>query len=461
MKISSFFLLLFIAIISLIFSEEEQFIPLKPGNGILNQPYNHTSKEKNLFFIFLNLRHGARSPLSLNKKHNDMLGGKWKTNSELTSFGIRQHYNIGNINKERYSSFIKEEYDPKEIKVYSTPFPRTIMSVGSELLGFYNNNSYSNNYNYSDIDLNEKDVEDINNRIIPPIQLFTFNENNNKFDRIFKNHFECVYMRNQVKENWEIPHEEINSIITNFNNEYSDIIGKEFKNINLDLLKTPKYFDTFCDVFLSLYFDKDSQYIFNKILKYGKDINKIKNICDDFLYKQFIYIRNGGIAEKNPLISISPIITKIIKWMKLRADKNNNFAPDYEEPKLVIYSGHDSTLFQMQTFLKICFNIEVEKTEFASTQLMELRKYGRIYYVEIYYNDKLKMNITLNEFEQQINKNLLSEDEINDLCYSQGNNKIKIMYILIICLIICLCYEIYIIDKENKETDNLKVVQIA
>ena len=461
MKISSFFLLLFLTIISIILSEEEQFIPLKPGNGILNQPYNHTSNEKNLFFIFLNLRHGARSPLSLNKKHNDMLGGKWKTNSELTSFGIRQHYNIGNINKERYSSFIKEEYDPKEIKIYSTPFPRTIMSVGSELLGFYNNNSYTNNYNYSDIDLNEKDVEDINNRIIPPIQLFTFNENNNKFDRIFKNHFECVYMRNQVKENWEIPHEEINSIITNFNNEYSDIIGKEFKNINLDLLKTPKYFDTFCDVFLSLYFDKDSQYIFNKILKYGKDINKIKDICDDFLYKQFIYIRNGGIAEKNPLISISPIITKIIKWMKLRANKNNNFAPDYEEPKLVIYSGHDSTLFQMQTFLKICFNIEVEKTEFASTQLMELRKYGRIYYVEIYYNDKLKMNITLNEFEQQINKNLLSEDEINDLCYSQGNNKIKIMYILIICLIICLCYEIYIIYKENKETDNLKVVQIA
>ena len=461
MKISSFFLLLFITIISLILSEEEQFIPLKPGNGILNQPYNHTSNEKNLFFIFLNLRHGARSPLSLNKKHNDMLGGKWKTNSELTSFGIRQHYNIGNINKERYSSFIKEEYDPKEIKIYSTPFPRTIMSVGSELLGFYNNNSYPNNYNYSDIDLNEKDIEDINNRIIPPIQLFTFDENNNKFDRIFKNHFECVYMRNQVKENWEIPHEKINSIITNFNNEYSDIIGKEFKNINLDLLKTPKYFDTFCDVFLSLYFDKDSQYIFNKILKYGKDINKIKDICDDFLYKQFIYIRNGGIAEKNPLISISPIITKIIKWMKLRADKNNNFAPDYEEPKLVIYSGHDSTLFQMQTFLKICFNIEVEKTEFASTQLMELRKYGRIYYVEIYYNDKLKMNITLNEFEQQINKNLLSEDEINDLCYSQGNNKIKIMYILIICLIICLCYEIYIIYKENKETDNLKVVQIA
>ena len=93
---------------------------------------------------------------------------------------------------------------------------------------------------------------------------------------------------------------------------------------------------------------------------------------------------------------------------------------------------------------------------------MELRKYGRIYYVEIYYNDKLKMNITLKEFEQQINKNIMSENEINNLCYKQGNTKTKIMHIFIICLIICLCYELYIIYNENKsETDNLKVVQIA
>ena len=462
MKFSSFFLIIIFIVISFIFSSEDKFIPLKPGNGILNQQYNHTSNEKNLFFIFINLRHGARSPLSLNKKHNDILGGKWKSNSELTSLGIRQHYNIGKINKERYSSFIKYEYDPKEIKVFSTPFPRTIMSAASELLGFYNNNSYASDFNFSDIDINKKDLEDLNNIIIPPIQLFSFNEKNNKFDRIFKNHFQCLYMRNQVQENWEIPHEEINSIISNFNNEYSEIFRKEFQNINLDSLKTPKYFDKFCDVFLSLYFDKDSQYILQKILKYGKDINKIKNICDDFLYKQFIYIRNGGIAKKNPLISISPIITKIIYWMKTRADKNNNFAADYEEPKFVIYSGHDSTLFQMQTFLKICFNIEVEKTEFASTQLMELRKYGKIYYVEIYYNDKLKMNVTLKEFEEQINKNILNEKEIDNLCYKGGNTKTTIIYILIFCLIISLCFEIYKIYYENKsDADSLKVVQIA
>ena len=462
MKISSFNLKTFyIFIISFIFSLED-FNPILPENGILNQPYNHTSKDNNLFFIFFNVRHGARSPLKLNKKHNDMFGGKWNSNSELTSLGKRQHYNLGKINKERYSSFINDKFDPKEIKIYSTPFPRTIMSVASELLGFYNNNSYPLNYNFSDIDFENKDIEDINKIVIPPIQLFSFNEKTNHFDRTFKNHFECKYMRNQVKENWGIPHKEINSIITNFAQEYSELIEKEFKNINFNLLKTPKYFDNFCDVFLSIYFDESRYYLLQKISKYGKNIDKIKETCDDFLYKQFIYIRNGGIAEKNPSISISPIINQIITWMKSRSYINNNFKTNYNEPKLVIYSAHDSNLFQMQAFLKICFNIEVEKTEFASTQLMELRKYGNEFYVEIYYNDKLKMNITLKEFEQRINENVLSEKEINHLCYNKGNNFIKFMYILIFILIIILCYEIRKIYAEKKsDSDSLRVVQIA
>ena len=462
MKISSFNLKAFYIYIFLFIFSSEDFNPILPEKGILNQPYNHTFQDNNLFFIFLNVRHGARSPLKLNKKHNDMFGGKWNSNSELTSLGIKQHYNIGKINKDRYSSFINDKFDPKEIKIYSTPFPRTIMSVASELLGFYNNNSYPLNYNFSDIDFENKDIEDINKIIIPPIQLFSFNEENNHFDRTFKNHFECKYMRNKVKENWGIPHKEINSIITNFTQEYSEIIEKEFKNINLNLLKTPKYFDNFCDVFLSIYFDESRYYLLQKISKYGKNIDKIKETCDDFLYKQFIYIRNGGIAEKNPSISISPIINQIITWMKSRSYINNNFKTNYNEPKLVIYSAHDSNLFQMQAFLKICFNIEVEKTEFASTQLMELRKYGNEFYVEIYYNDKLKMNITLKEFEQRINENVLSEKEINHLCYNEGNNFIKFMYILIFILIIILCYEIRKIYAEKKsDSDSLRVVQIA
>ena len=464
MKFNSFFLKFLITntLFNLSFSSF-QFNSLESGNGTLNQLYNHTSKEKNLFFICLNIRHGARSPLILKDKHNDMLGGKWNSRGDLTSLGIKQHYLIGKKHKERYSSFINEEYDPKEIKIYSTPFPRTIMSVTSELLGLYSNNTYSNNYSFSDIDLDEKDFYDINNKIIPPVQLFSYNKKINKYDRTFESLFECVYMREQVKKNWEIPHEEINTLIDNFYNEFSDAIGKEFKSVNLSLLKEPKYFDVVCDDILSLYFDKRNFYIIKNLEKYGVNIDKMKEMCDDFLYKQFIYIRNGGISYKNPFIGISPIITNILNWMKVRADKNNNFASDYEEPKLVIYSGHDSTLFQMQSFLKECFNIEVEKTEFASNQLLELRKYGKKYYVEIYYNDRLKMNITLPEFEKQIKKNIFSESKINSLCnYEKINLWPIFLYLIIFALIISLIIQIYMIYNENKSgAENLKVVQIA
>ena len=464
MKFNSFFLKFLITNILLNLSfVTSQFNPFKSGKGILNQLYNHTSNEKNLFFIFLNIRHGARSPLVLKDKHNDILGGKWNSRGDLTSLGIKQHYLIGKKHKERYSSFINEEYDPKEIKIYSTPFPRTIMSVTSELLGLYSNNTYPNNFSFWDIDLDEKDFDDINNKIIPPVQLFSYNKIKNKYDRTFENHFECLYMREQVKKNWDIPHEEINTLIDSFYNEFSDAIGKEFKSVNISLLKEPKYFDLVCDDILSLYFDQKNFYLLKNLEKYGVNIDKMKEMCDDFLYKQFIYIRNGGISNKNPFISISPIITNILTWMKARADKNNNFATDYEEPKFVIYSGHDSTLFQMQSFLKECFNIEVEKTEFASTQLLELRKYGKKYYVEIYYNDRLKMNITLLEFEKQIKNNIFSESQINSLCnYKTSNSWNILLYILILALIISLIYEIYRIYNENKNgSDNLKVVQIA
>ena len=464
MKFISFFLKFLITNILFNLSfVTSQFNPLKSGNETLNQLYNHTSNEKNLFFIFLNIRHGARSPLVLKDKHNDMLGGKWNSRGDLTSLGIKQHYLIGQKHKERYSSFINEEYDPKEIKIYSTPFPRTIMSVISELLGLYSNNTYSNKFSFSDIDLDEQDLNDINNKIIPPVQLFSYNKMKNKFDRTFENHFECVYMREQVKKNWEIPHEEINTLIDNFYNEFSDAISKEFKSINITLLKEPKYFDAVCDDILSLYFDQKNFYLLKNLEKYGVNIDKMKDMCDEFLYKHFIYIRNGGISNNNPFISISPIMANILNWMKLRADKNNNFACDYEEPKFVIYSGHDSTLFQMQTFLKECFDVKVEKTEFASTQLFELRKYEKKYYVEIYYNDRLKMNITLEEFEKKIKNNIFSESKIDSLCkYKESNNSNSLLYILILVLIISLIYEIYRIYNENQNgSDNLKVVQIA
>lgn len=466
MKFHYFFLFKIYIILLISLSIEKEFNPIPQENGKLNAEYNHQQNEKNLFFIFLNFRHGARAPIFLINDTTDMLGGKWLIKSELTNLGKIQHYEIGLKNKKRYSDFISNDYDPKEILIYSTYFDRAILSAESQLLGLYDNITYPY-FNYSDI--NNNDIININ-KIIPPINLFLVNEKNNireKYVKTFKHHFDCIYLREQIYKNLNKSNEIINSIVNNFINEYYNILIKEFEYIDPIEIKTIKGFDHFCDVYISIYYSEKNKYILNKFTKNGKNITKIKEICDNYLFNHFMYIRNGGYATNNYLISISPIFKNILNWMEIRIEKNNNFASDNNEPKLVLFSGHDSTLFEIQHFLKEAFNIDFEYTIFGSTQLFEIRKYGDLFYVELYYNDRLKMNITYNEFKNRIEKIIISDKDIYKICYKK-EKELKIINIIIclssiiILLLIILFLIIRKINKEKKVDLNMtKVIQIV
>jgi len=150
--------------------------------------------------------------------------------------------------------------------------------------------------------------------------------------------------------------------------------------------------------------------------------------------------------------------------MKTKIEKNNPNYMSPDSPKFLLYSAHDDTLTQMQIFLNKHFNIAKEWVPFASNQIFELRKYGNIFYVEVYYNDRLKMNITFNEFEEVINKNILSEDEINRKCYGLRNSKyfsiiLILCFILIISLIAFIFLNIWLCLKIEKAS-NEKVPKI-
>ena len=471
MIFGKFLIIIKLLIINLItFSYEQEFNPIPEGNGKLNQKYNHHNDENNLFFIFLNFRHGARAPLYFIDNNTDMLGGKWHMKGELTKLGRRQHYEIGLKNRERYSNFIEEEYNPKEVRVFTTIFDRSINSAQSQLLGLYNNITYQN-LNYFDINgtnIKNNDIEYINS-IMPPIKLFEYNENNNikesKYERTFQNYFNCPYLSEQIHKNWNETNEIINSLVTNFNEEYYKILKKEYKNIKNT--KKVKSFDKFCDVYIAIYNDKDNNHILKKITKRGKNITKIRDICEDYLYKNLIYFRNDGHAKNNAIISQSNIIRKIINWMEVRAEKNNNFAAEYSEPKFVLYSGQDSTIFEMQIILNKTFNIQHEFPGFASTQLFELRKYGDLFYIEIYYNDRLKMNITYDEFKNRLRTILMNDDDIYKICYIRAEDsyklfkKILLIIIVIVLLIIIAYLYIKIYKEKNLNMNSQTIIQIA
>ena len=98
------------------------------------------SKNEKLIFVELLSRHGARAPIKLNDDGLDILGVKWNNTGELTSVGKRMEYLLGVYNRHRYISeygFISPRFEPHQLVVYSSDINRTLLSITSQLQGFY------------------------------------------------------------------------------------------------------------------------------------------------------------------------------------------------------------------------------------------------------------------------------------------------------------------------------------
>ena len=266
----------------------------------------------------------------------------------------------------------------------------------------------------------------------------------------------------------------IDKIRENFNKKYISIFAKEFNKTNYS--KNFKGMYKFCDMYIAYYFDKDKnrKIIDNLEEKYNFfNSSEVLDICYNFFYEKFLVIESEEYAKNNYKIIMSRTLNKLINIMRQRINKND---PNYispESPKFLLYSGHDDTLTQMQIFLNKHFNINKEWVPYASNQIFELRKYGNIFYVEIYYNDRLKMNITFEQFYDIVNKNIMSLNEINEKCYgtkNPTNSSNHYLIILFLCWILLICIAsfiflnvcIYLKKKENfKFKKPPKIVMIS
>ena len=428
-------LFIFFALINQSFSTKNESIAIIN----FNSKYNHSSSD-NLYFIFEHFRHGARATCEGKIVNNtDILNGKWEAPEELLNKGRIQHYIIGAKNKLRYKNFLNSEYDPREIKIYSTNYNRTINSAQMQLLGLYHNMSY---FNISNKDIiGEEKIDPNLNSIIPPINLFESHKegDNEAYDIFLKEKFACPLFKENIFKNYEeiYSFETLNNIRNNFTEKYYNILLTEF---NLNDTKTHKGMYNFCDAFITNYFDEGNRLNLNKLEKKYKNFNltDILNICYSYYKEYFFEIEGERHAEINWRLSMSKTFKKIINIMQDRINENQNYL-NYSSPKFLLYSGHDDTLTQMQMFLKACFNIEYEWIPYASNQLFELRKYGDLFYVEIYYNDRLKLNITFNEFYDEITKKIISDDEIFEKCYKyKFSNRLNIEAIWYSIILICL-----------------------
>ncbi|EGR29811.1 hypothetical protein IMG5_148380, partial [Ichthyophthirius multifiliis] len=84
-----------------------------------------------LKFVTQLFRHGARTPLG------SWYDSKQQSQGELTSTGMRQHYNFGRQIREEYKDFLPQKYNHSQIYIRSTDVNRTYLSASSHLQGMF------------------------------------------------------------------------------------------------------------------------------------------------------------------------------------------------------------------------------------------------------------------------------------------------------------------------------------
>ena len=457
----------------------------------------HFSRSETLIFASLHSRHGARAPLDCDKNNNDFLGEHWTNPGELTSTGQRMEYILGLRNRQRYivnNKFLSEQFDPHEILVYSTNVNRTIQSISSQLQGLYplyNRSGYSLTEEQikesippvnTKFDQIQNGIKNLNNSSLPNymtiIPIHTLSSSERKMN--VQDSFGCKEIVNKTRDNNKYNKQIIKDTTKKFNEKYSKQLNEYYKNPQ-NFRYDFDWIGLFCDTMVSDYSDgRTMEDFFNsnrinkeELLEECKNIIKI-NFRDDFY---------GDDKNEVILLAESKLIKEILYYMKLKIDediKNENHTlnvSDYSSPKMLIYSGHDSTLTGEELFMIKYFGSEagltVENNYIYPTYTTQLtfevtRDNKKVnmnyssYNVTFYVNDNILITIDFDKFQKVIEKYTWNKEKVIEYCEGKKNNFVQ-LYIIIglslvafifLIIIVILIFKIKI-KEENKEKSEI------
>ena len=394
------------------------------------------TNQAELRWAFEIFRHGARTPYSgMTSDFKDCFNQQWIGLKELTGVGLRQHFLVGYRNRIKYineAKLIKPYYDPREVYIISTDSNRTIMSANAQIQGLYPPGTGPSIYpnqteravppvNTEDIQEEIEKLNEYNYTALPykmniiPVHSF-FNADH--FIQL-QDKKVCPKTLEYYTKNQQRP--EVVDFLNNMTEKYGDKLNEKLiiKDKSRDVLKdyTKAY------------------YIFDTIIASyteGYDLPDLGVSEQELLndsYQFFIYdlVGNGIDRDKDIcLYSMSPIFDRILKWIDLKIEKDIKGEKDYTNfdlPKFVMFSAHDSTCGAFMGFMLEVFRTEIAYPYFATNINLELyldQKGATIkkedYYIEYIINDESIKNISYTEFVDTLKKRMKTMDEVNKFC---------------------------------------------
>ena len=406
-----------------------------------------------LIFVSTHFRHGARAPMKVDSNYRDHIKEIWTNPGELTGVGQRMHYILGLRNRLRYIKetyhFLSEKFDSHEILIYSSAFNRTILSAYAQLQGLYPEfeglgerlSKEQENLAFPDINYKnpfiEDNIEKIKGYALPnlmtlvPVRMI----NNNEKKITIYDIGECEEKRDQIKEKNRKTLPIIINMENEFNERYGEILNEFYEEKRIyDYI----FMNRFCDAVVSNIFEGRNLTEFQKT---NISLDKIKNYCFDVQRMNYQELILGDDEHILAPLEASKLMREILHYMKKRIDIDINQEKveedylDYSRPKMVMISGHDSTISCHQMFIITSLGFDDEYFRFAKygAQLAlevtrreaseeEVKKMTyKDYILNYYFNDELLFKINVEEFIKKIEAKLWTDEQIDKFCGFKSN----------------------------------------
>ena len=156
--------------------------------------------------------------------------------------------------------------------------------------------------------------------------------------------------------------------------------------------------------------------------------------CFEFYRYYYLYSFHGDKEKALAHIDSSKLMSELIYYMERRLDsyiteedEDANFK-DYSYPRMVMTSGHDSTVSADLIFLINALNLDEEKLytfpKYASQLALEVRTNKEItkdstykdFYVLGYFDDNQIFEVNADDFINKVEGYAWSEEKINEFC---------------------------------------------